>query len=203
MNTQVNPTFDNSVDQKDFKFRFKKDNLGNQRPTVEVKGFVPSVEGIVGILEKGGKGLELLQDAMYDVVRGALGSYVADNENASQDSIPWEKFTWESIANAPREDRRSIPEEQWKGFAEDYLKVMPGVTGKSPEAIANATTVYLKKFTLVKTNKPILAKLKEQLSLYVEHSPKAEEFSDVLEVLLKKADAYLKADDAAAILENL
>lgn len=203
MNTQVNPTFDNTVDQKDFKFRFKKDNLGNQRPTVEVKGPVPSVEGIVSILEKGGKGLELLQDAMYDVVRGALASYVADNENASQDSIPWEKFSWEAIANAPREDRRSIPEETWKAFAEDYLKVMPGVTGKSPEAVANATTVYLKKFTLVKTNKPILAKLKEQLSLYVEHSPKAEEFSDVLEVLLKKADTYLKADDAQAILENL
>lgn len=203
MNTSVNPTFDNTVDAKDFKFRFKKDNLGNQRATVELRGPVPSVEGIVSILEKGGKGLELLQDAMYDVVRGALGSFVADNESASQDNIPWEKFSWDAIANAPREDRRSIPEETWKSFAEDYLKVMPGVTGKSPEAVANATTVYLKKFTLVKSNKPILQKLKEQLSLYVEHSPKAEEFSDVLEVLLKKADTYLKADDTASLLENL
>lgn len=203
MNTQVNPTFDNTVDQKDFKFRFKKDNMGNQRPTIEVKGFVPSVEGIVSILEKGGKGLELLQDAMYDVVRSYLGGYVADNENASQDTIPWEKFSWDAIANAPREDRRSIPEEQWKGFAEDYIKVMPGVTGKTPDAVGNATTVYLKKFSLVKTNKPILAKLKEQLSLYVEHSPKAEEFSDVLDLLLKKVDTYLKADDTAALLDNL
>lgn len=205
--TQINPAFDQTVDAKDFKFRFKKDKLGNKRADVELKGFVPSVEGIVSILEKGGKGLELLQDAIYDVIRGALASEVSDNEKFDQAFYDANsgKFTWEAIANQPREDRRAsaISEETWAAFAADYIAVMPGVTNKTVEAVSNATVVYLKKFTLVKTNKEVLAKLKEQLSLYVEHSPNAEAFQDVVELLIRKADGFLAADDTQLLIANL
>jgi hypothetical protein len=201
----ITPNFDKTVDAKDFKFRFKKDKLDNQRPTVEIKAGIPSVEGIVNILEAGGKGLELLQEAMYDVVRGAIGGWVSENETASQATFDPAKFTWEAIANQPREDRRasSIPEELWTEFATDYQEVMPGVTGKSKDAVANATVVYLKKFSIVKTNKEVLAKLKDQISLYVEHSKKAEQFSDIIELLLKKVDTYLGANDVELLVQNL
>lgn len=203
MNTTVTPNFDKTVDAAEFKFRFKKDKNEFQRPTVELKGFVPSVEGIVAILEAGGKGLDLLKEAMYDVVRDAVGSYVADNEAASQDNMPWEKFTWEAIANAPREDRRTIAKEVWEAFGADYLAVMPGVTNKSAEAVGNAVQVYLKKFSIIKTNKPILAKLKEQLGLYMEHSPKAGDFTEVLDVLNKKLDLYLNSNETEQLISNL
>lgn len=205
VSTPITPNFDSSVDGKDFNFRFKKDKLGNQRQAVALKAGVPSVEGIVKILETGGKGLELLQDAMYDVVRAALASWVGDDEKASQETLDFSKFTWEAIANQPREDRRasSITPEQWSAFAADYQAVMPGITGKNADQVASAATVYLKKFSLVKTNKPVIEMLKGQLALYADNSPNAEEHAEILELLVRKADTYLKADDVATLVANL
>jgi len=205
--TAIVANFDKTVDAQDFKFRFKKDKLGNQRAAVELKAFVPSVEGIISILEKGGKGLELLQDAVYDVIKGAIGADVSDNETFNQDfyNLNAAKYTWEAIANQPKEDRRSsaISTEQWEAFAADYINTMPGVTGKSLDAVTMATTVYVKKFLQVKTNKDVLKLLKTQLGLYMEHSKNAEAFSDILELLLKKADTYLNADAPTLSIENL
>jgi hypothetical protein len=203
MTDSINVNVDNTVDLKEFKFRFKKDKLGNQRPTVELKLPVPSVEGIVSILERGGKGLELLLDVVSDTIRSAAASYVADDEKISQTSFPVEKILWEAIANAPRAERRSIAEEIWEAFAKDYIEIMPSVTGKSVEAVTNATVVFLKKFTIVKTNKEVLAKLKEQLGLYMEHSKNAEQFAEVLELLLAKVDSYLNANDTEMLIANL
>lgn len=193
-----------TTELKDAKFRFKKDKLGNQRPTVELKIAVPTFPaGLAEIAEKGGKGLELLMEVIYDTVRGAVASYVGDNENAAQDNVPWDKFTWDAIANAPRAERRTISDEVWEAFAKDYIEVMPSVTGKSVEAVTNATVVFLKKFTIVKTNKPVISKLKDQLGLYMEHSKNAEQFAEVLEMLVSKADALLAANDVELLVQNL
>lgn len=203
--SNISANFDNQVDAKDFSFRFKKDKLGSQRATVQVKAGVPSIEGIVQILETGGKGLELLQDAMYETIQAALRSWVSDNENASQETLDLSKFSWDAIANQPREDRRSgaISEEQWAAFSVDYASVMPSVTGKSAAQVGAAVEVFLKKFSLVKTNKPVLNILKVQLGLYMEHSPNASNFEDVLELLTRRIEAYLKADDATQLIDNL
>jgi len=203
----IAPSFDKTADQADFKFRFKKDKLDNQRPTVEIKGLVPSVEGIVVILEKGGKGLSLLQDAMYDVIRNQLASEVADNEKFDQAFYDANaaKYSWEAIANIDRQDRRaaSISEETWAAFAKDYIEVMPGVTNKSIEAVTNATIVYLKKFSIIKTDKTSINKLLPQLALYIEHSPNAEQFTEILDLLNRKAEGYLGADDVEKLVNNL
>ena len=203
MTEQIVANADNTVDTKEFSFRFKKDKLGNQRPSVKLAVKVPSVEGLVSILEKGGKGLELLLEVVSDTVRGALAGYVADDEKISQETVPHDKLTWEAIATAPRAERKTIADEIWEAFAKDYIEVMPGVTGKSADAVTNATVVFLKKFSIVKTNKEVLAKLKEQLGLYMEHSKKAEEFSEVLELLTSKVDTYLKANDVELLVQNL
>ena len=201
----ITPNFDSSVDAKDFQFRFKKDKLGNQRSPVILKAGVPSVEGIVAILELGGKGLELLQDAMYDTVQAALRAWVADTENASQETCDLSKFTWDAIANQPREDRRSsaISEEQWTAFSADYAAIMPSVTGKTAVQIGNAIEVFVKKFSMVKTNKPVLNALKVQLGLYMEHSPAASNFEDILELLTRRIETLLKADDVDQLVNNL
>lgn len=198
--TQTQPT----TEMKDAKFRFKKDKLGNQRPTVELKIPVPTFPaGLSEICENGGKSVELLMEVIYDTIRSSVAAYVGDNENASQDNIPWEKFTWEAIATAPRAERRTIAEEVWEAFAKDYIEVMPGVTGKSVDAVTNATVVYLKKFAIVKTNKPVISKLKDQLGLYMEHSKNAEQFAEILEMLVSKADALLAANDVELLVQNL
>lgn len=203
---EIHVNADKTVDFVKASFRFKKDKLGNKRENVELDNLpLPSYEGIVGILEKGGKELELLRDAMYDVVRGVVSDWVgADDKNTAKTFDP-AQWTWEKIANMPKEDRRSvtIPEEVWKAFAEDYLNVMPGATGKSKEAVANAVEVYLKKFSIVKTNKPVLQKLKEQLGIYMETSKNAENYEEILELLTRRLDTYLAADDVQALISNL
>jgi hypothetical protein len=203
--TEITANHDVSVDTKDFSFHFKKDKLGNKRPSVELKLPVPSVEGIVAILTKGGKELELLQDAIYDVIRAQAASIVSDDEKITQATFPVGSVLWTTIANMPKADRRSsaISTEVWEAFAKDYIEVMPSVTAKSVEAVTNATVVYLKKFSIVKTNKDVISKLKDQLGLYTEHSKNIEQFSEILELLVNKADSYLSANDVELLVQNL
>lgn len=201
----VTANFDNTVDFKDFTFHFKKDKLGNKRPSVELKLPIPSVEGIVAILEKGGKELELLQDAIYDVIRSQAAQIVSDDEKITQATFPAANVLWSFIANMPKADRRSsaIDASLWEAFAKDYIETMPAVTGKSLEAVTNATVVYLKKFAIVKTNKDVISKLKDQLALYLEHSKNVEQFSEILDLLISKADSYLNANDVDLLVSNL
>ena len=200
-NTSEVNTNEATVLQK-FTFRFKKDKLGNKRAPVELNLPVPTISGIVDILKAGGKELELLNDALYGVVKSVAAEIVADNANISQDNFPIAQVLWTAIANMPKAERATIPQEQWDGFAADYLAVMPGLTGKSADQVGLATQIYLKKFAMVKTNKPILGKLKEQLALYME-TPNAENFQDVLELLLRRVDAYLSAEELVVTADNI
>lgn len=201
----INANFDKTLDSATMRFRFRKDKLGNTRSPVEIVAGVPSIEGIVKILENGGKGLELLQEAIHDTVRNAINNWVADDEKASQATFKQEKFTWEAIANQPREDRRAsaISAETWEAFAKDYQEIMPGITGKSQNAISSATEVYLKKFSIIKTRKDLIAKLKDQLALFAEHTKSGDQFADILELLNKKADTYIGAEDTELLIGNL
>lgn len=194
-------TNETTVTQK-FLFRFKKDRLGNKRAPVELNLPVPTIAGIVDILKAGGKELELLNDAIYGVVKSIAAEIVSENVNVSQDNFPIASVFWSAIANMPKAERATIPAEQWEGFVADYLAVMPGLTGKTAEQVGLATQIYLKKFAMVKTNKPILGKLKEQLAMYVE-TPNAENFQDVLELLLRRVDTYLNAEEQVILADNL
>lgn len=198
--TEVN-TNEPTVLQK-FAFRFKKDKLGNKRAPVELTLPVPTISGIVGILKAGGKELELLNDAIYSVIKSVAAEIVAEKSDVSQDNFPVGQVFWTAIANMPKAERATIPQEQWDGFAADYLAAMPGLTGKTADQVGLAVQIYLKKFTQVKTNKPILGKLKEQLALYME-TPNAENFQDVLELLVRRVDTYLTAEEAVILAENL
>ena len=196
---------ESTVKSMEFKFRFKKDKLGTQRPEVKLQVPVPTLTGLVEILTSGdAKQFQLLQDSCYDVIRDVLSNMVAEREDISQENLDLSKLTWSAIANMPKEDRRSssIPEELWAAFVADYIAVMPGLTSKSEEAVKNATEVYVRKFAPWKSQKGIISKLKEQLALYA-GTPNAEQFSDILDLLVRRADAYLAADDLAAIAGNL
>lgn len=211
---KIRANFDNKFDIKEVSFHFKTKELEDasgkktgdkfKRPTVETHIPVPSVEGIVAIFEKGGKELEYLLEVASDAVIARVRDYINENEDASQDNLPFEKFTWEFISNLPRSERRGagIAKEIWDDFGTDYAEVMPAVTGKSAEHIGNAVGIYMKKFSTCKTNKPVLNKLKEQLTLYATNSPKAEQFAECVDFLTNKIDTLLKVDEAE-LLANL
>ena len=185
-----------------FNFRFKKDKLGNKRPNLELKLAVPSVAGIVEILKAGGKQLELLQDAIYGTIKSQANEIVGAREDISQENFPMSEIAWEFIANMPKAERASITAEQWEAFGQDYLAVMPGLTGKNADQVGLAINIYLKKLAPAKTNKPVLGVLKQQLAIYME-TPNAEQFSDVLELLTRRLDAYLSAEEPVLLASNL
>ena len=202
---EVQANFDNKVDTKNVKFHFKKDQLGNKRDTVELDKLpVPSVEGIVEILQAGGKQLELLLSAVAEVVIAQARSILNDNETMTAATFPLDQLSWEAIANMPEAEKRGrgIPKELWEQFANDYITVMPALTGKTAEQVGNAAKLFLNKFQAVKTNKQVLGYLQEQLAIYISNSSNAEEFADCVKFLNDKAETLLAADDSA-LLNNL
>lgn len=206
----IRANFDNKVDIKDFKFHFKKvkdeeTGIEVKRPTVELSLPVPSIEGIISILESGDeKQQALLLEAVQEVVVSRARELVNDKEDITQDNFPMEELSWEKIANLPKAERRGggISKEVWEAFGKDYVAVMPALTGKTAEQIGNAVKIYLNKFQQVKTAKPILRKLEEQLQLYAANTPNLETYSECVEFLLNKAKTFIEMDDSK-LLENL
>lgn len=200
MNTTTAP----AVSLVEMKFRFKKDKMGNQRPTVELKNVpVPNENYVITILEKGGKELKLLLEVMAGTVRSAAAAIVSDDEKITADNFPMEKVSWEAIANQERAERATISQETWEAFAKEYLEIMPALTNKTPEQLGNAIQVYLKKFAIIKTNKKVLEKLKEQLTIFVENTKNGEDFADIIELLQGKLELYLNSNDVELLVANL
>ena len=217
MNDQVNQApavnFDNTVDKVEVKFSFRKVVVKDEatgieteskRPTVVLELPLLSVEGIVKVFEAGGKQLDLLVEAVREVQISRARELVNEKEDITAENFPYAELSWETIANLPKAERRGggIPKEVWEEFSKDYIAVMPSVTGKAVEQVANAAKILLNKFQLVKTNKAVLKLLKEQLAIYANNSPKAEEFEACVSFLAEKADTFLALDDAA-LLANL
>lgn len=209
MSENIEANFNNLVDNREVKFNFRttKDEatgLETKRPSVELTLPVPSVEGIIAILKAGGKGLELLQEAVADVVVARAREIVSDKEDATAENFPFADLAWAAIANLPKAERkgRGIPKETWDDFAKDYIAIMPAITGKTAEQVGNAAKLLLNKFNPVKTNKPVIKLLQTQLALYLNSSANADQYSDCVEFLMQKADTLLALDDAA-LLANL
>lgn len=201
--SEVSANFDNTVDKVDVKFSFRtvKDEatgLSSKRPTVELSLLLLSIEGIIAEFQAGGKRLDLIVEAIRDVQLARAREIVNEKEDITSDNFPYAQLSWESIANLPKAERRGggISKEVWEDFTKDYISVMPSATGKSIEQVTNASKILLNKFQAVKTNKPVLKLLKEQIGIYANNSSNAEQFSDCITFLVEKADALLNQDEA-------
>lgn len=198
------------VDHISAKFHFKKvknDVTGEEtkRPTVEIDKFpVPSIEGIVAIFNAGGKGLDLLREAMNEVILSRGRELINENENLTAENFPYDQLSWDAIANLPKAERRGggISKEDWTEFAEDYNNVMPAATGKPAEQIAFQSKIFLQKFAPVKHRKDTFPGLKNLLGIYINTSPNAENFQAQYEWLINKLDSLAEVDEAA-LLGNL
>lgn len=206
-NIKVNYDFD--VHVKDVAFHFKKSKdkdtgIETVREPVMLAVPYPSVEGIVAILEKGGKGLELLLEAMETVVNQQARNLLYEDTTLNAATFPVDKVSWEFIANIPKVQRKGggIPKEVWESFTSDYVEVMPEATGKTVEQVANAAKILGQKLAPVRTNEPVLNLLQEQLAIYMKTSANAEEYSECVEFLLNKADTFLNVSEEE-LLANL
>jgi len=205
----IKVNYDFSVAVKPVNFNFKKSTdkatgIETIRNSVQLALPYPSMEGIVAILEAGGKGLELLVEAIEGVVNAAARELLYDDVSLTAATFPVDKVSWEFIANLPKAQRRGggIPKETWEGFGQDYVDVMPAVTGKSIEQIANAAKILVAKLNQVKTNEPVLQLLVGQLAVYADNSPNIDEYKECVSFLLEKADTFLNVSEEE-LLANL
>ena len=195
---EITANYNFNVSTKPTKFTFKKSKdkdtgIETMREAVELAVPYPSMEGIIAIIETGGKGLELLFDAVEGIVNSAARELLNEDYNLNAATFPAEKVSWEFIANIPKVQRRGggIPKETWDEFELDYVAIMPTATGKSLEQVRNAAKIIKSKFSAVKTNEQVLNLLVDQLGVYLDATTKAEEFAECVEFLLDKADKLL------------
>tara|TARA_R110000744_G_scaffold222789_5_gene341624 strand:- start:424 stop:1167 length:744 start_codon:yes stop_codon:yes gene_type:complete len=204
---KINYDFDVSTKATQFNFKKSKDKdtgIETVREPVVLAMPYPSVQGIVAILEAGGKGLELLMDAMEGIVNTQARDLLQEDTAINAATFPVEKVSWDFISKIPKAQRRGggIPKETWEAFGQDYVEVMPDITGKTVEQIANAAKILVSKLASVKTNEPVLNLLVAQLAVYTENSPNVEEFEECVAFLLQKADTFLNISEED-LLANL
>ena len=197
----LNVNYDFAVNTQPTVFNFKKtkDESGvvTERESLQIPVPYPSVDGIVKIFEGGGKGLELLIEAIEDVVKAQARSLITDDLSLNAGNFPMEKLSWEFIANMPKAQRRGggIPKETWEAFAVDYVAVMPEVTGKEIDAVKNQANLLKAKFAPVKTRIQVIEYLTQQLAIYNENSPNANEYVECVTFLVEKADLLVNMSD--------
>lgn len=187
------------------KFHFKKDDLGNKRPTINLALPNVTLEGLVNALQDA-KVQNLVLGAVNDLIYDQARVQVGDDANPvnTQEQLDLSKLSLEFIANLPPAERRGggISKEVWEAFGKDYLSVMPAITGKTLDQTSNAVKLFLAKFQPCKTNKPVLKVLRDLLAMYVSNTQNLEEFAECVEFLDKKAESLLNMDEAA-LLANL
>jgi len=204
---KINYDFDVTTKATQFNFKKSKDKdtgIETVRQPVVLAMPYPSVQGIVAILEAGGKGLELLLDAMESVVNTQARDLLQEDTSINAATFPVDKVSWDVISKIPKAQRRGggIPKETWEAFGQDYVECMPAITGKKVEQVANAAKILVSKLSGVKTNEAVLNLMVEQLAIYAENSPNIEDFEECVEFLLQKADTFLNVS-AEDLLANL
>lgn len=209
----VSANYDRLASPQEVKFSFrevteKDTGVKTKRPTIETTIAYPSVDGVVEIFNAGGKGLELLMQAVKDTIDSYARTLIADDETITSESFPHDKISWEAIANQPASERkgRGIAKEIWDEFYLDYAANMVALTGKPKEVIEKQLKIIATKFNVLKTHEDkikILNGFKNQLGIYLNGSPNAEQYAACVEFLLGKADTLLTADSDANLADAL
>jgi hypothetical protein len=201
------------VDTKEFTFNFRKvkneeTGIESKRDSVTARLAVPSVEGIIKILEEGGKPLELLLSLVESGVTDYAKQRLADDPSLTSENFPVGEVTFEAIANLPETERkgRGIAKEVWEDFIKSYIETMPAVIGKPVEVVKKQASILAQKFQPLKNHEKkneLLPKFVEMLALYANGAPDAEQFTAPVEFLVRKAQEFMAADTSANLADNL
>jgi len=165
---------------------------------------VPKLEvtDIQGIIEKNDeKQVKLLLEAVNGIIENQAKQMIDEDRAAARENgLNFDNLTWEYIANIPPATRRgaAISEETWENFIKDYTSVMKH-HGKTEEQAEMGAKILSKRFYQVKTNKPVVQALQNNLKLWFANTSQAEDLQEVYENLMSKAEQLLAAD-AEAIL---
>lgn len=159
--------------ENNFNFRTKK---GYKRPTVSVEYDAPNSEGIVALLQgEDAKVVELIVDNVQGILQNHIRSYVDQDLDFSQESldklVEEGKVSLEYIAHIPKADRNVLSKEDLETFAQDYIEIMPGITGKDEARVQSAATLFVERFKRAAGDNQVLEILRDQLSVFAENAP--------------------------------
>ena len=189
---------------KETSFYFRKDEKGVKRETITLNLPVPTENGIADIFNQGGKSLGKLISLVETAIREHVKIVIDANPSFTSTNFPMSEASWEAYLAVPEAEAKSrgISKETWEAFKQDYISVMPALIGKTVKAVENAASILVdKRFSNVKTDKAVLAKLQEYLAIYA-GTANAENFAECIAVLDDKATALLAAD-SSDLLNNI
>lgn len=202
--SEIAEKFGETVKAAEFSYFFKsrktKDKEGKEviipaRDAITLVAPVPSFAGLIEIINKGGAGAALLQDAAEEVVFNFIKENLLDSEGFDPLTFDLSRADWDAIASAPREDgRKGISKERWNEFKDDYVAVMVQVSGRTTAQVETAAKFFVAKLQPVKFDKNKLSKLQELLSVYASNSANPD--VQIVEFLTAKLDEFLNLDDA-------
>jgi hypothetical protein len=155
-------------------------------------------EDIEAVLNSGDpKQIQLLLDMMNEATDSQIKMRFDDELEAIRaEGLDPATVTWATIANLPPAQRKgaAIAKEIWNSFATDYAGVMVH-HGKTKEQAEMGAKFLKKKFADIKGNKKVIASLKTNLALWYANTEESEQFGQVYETLMSKAETLLSQDE--------
>jgi hypothetical protein len=200
-------------EMKEAVYHFKKEKIkdasgavigeGKKLPSVKVSVPVPTAEGILEIVQAGGKELEYLLTLVKEGVIAAGRNLVNQIREKSPESeikpeaIDVSALAWSVIANIPQAERRGlgITDEDWDTFSADYRAIMPKVTGKDTDRIEKHLQHFKKKFYMCRNDKKALGILQDMLNLWASNTSSMEDNEDVYEYLKNRVETLLQEEE--------
>jgi hypothetical protein len=216
MNTETNNLPENPqivVSGKEFKMHFKTETLkdedgnevgkGRKHPDVSFVAPVPSAEDVIAELSQDGPVRSLLLDSIYDIIATAAKNQVNEwrEKNPEGTFTPTlfdlSKLTLRAIALTPKKERGGwAPSEQdLKDFVEDYRHTMLTLVGYDPKKVGTHCKNFEKGLIKIKNEKPILAKLKEILTIWAARTETMEDSAQTYDWFIARIDRWLKAEE--------
>lgn len=199
---------------KEVAFHFKKEKIrnaanevigeGKKLPSIKVSVPRPTTEGILKIVEAGGKELELLLDAATDVVIDRVRTVInevraklPEGQEIKPEMIDLSQATWSVIANIPKAVRKGlgISDEDWEDFAADYRAVMPKATGKDVDRIEKHIKLFKSKYAQCRNDKKALGVLDQMLDVWAANTGEMEDNQTVFEYLKNRVQSLLQEEE--------
>lgn len=188
----------------------KEIGKGTKHPDVKVVVPMPTIEDVINYLAspdgtKEAKVRDLVMDQIKDAIflagRKQINEWFEANpgKNFTATDMDLNKLSLQAIAEMPKGQRGAWApsDEDFKDFNESYTNILVHKTQYDPKKTKTHTDHWKQGMVKVKTNKPVLAKLKDFLTLYAANvEPEdLEENKQTYEWLVARADRYLKAEE--------
>lgn len=183
---------------------------GTKHPDVKVVVPMPTITDAINYLAaadgtKEAKVRDLIMDSLKETIflagRRQINEWLEKNEGKTFTATDMDlsKLTLQAISELPKGQRGAWApsEEDMKDFNEAYTEVLVHVKGYDPKKTKTHTDHWKNGMAKVKTNKPVVSKLKDFLTVFAASATEEqmEEVEPTYSWLQARADRYINAED--------